>query len=168
MSPSHHHLYTTAPLFPLQAVKQTQKACDELNGTEKGEDLESIQSSWEACKPPLLQSPDSVCTLTLPSAPAVPSPSHQRILEVHEPAVIQREPALLESLSLLRREEVTCVRGQCPLLRAVRMDTPNPSQPPEANPCLNSNLLLALSELRVGVRIRLFSPSCCPQLLTFR
>lgn len=38
------------------------------------------------------------------------SPPHQRVLEVHEPAVIQREPALLKSLSLLRREEVTFVR----------------------------------------------------------
>lgn len=77
----------------------------------KGEGPESIQSHWETHKPPLQQSKakkqDSVCTLTLPSQhcclqlPEVRSRPHQRVLEVHEPAVIQCEPTLLKSLSLL-------------------------------------------------------------------
>lgn len=70
----------------------------------KGEDLESTQGLWATPQPPLQQSKAKKQDCQ------VRSPPHQRVLEVHEPAVIQREPALLKSLSLLRREEVTFVR----------------------------------------------------------
>lgn len=62
--PLHHHPPSS---HCLQAVKQTQKAWDELSGMERGTPRVH-PDSWGTCKPPLVQSKDSGWTLALLSA----------------------------------------------------------------------------------------------------